>query len=73
MKHYNVVVEYHNDARRQEMFENLNQVYGFLCGVLPSYRGRFRQFKLFKKWFIALSKRMKEPTLSLSNGQFTIK
>ena len=41
---------------KSETFENLNQVYGFLCGVsrIREVRPRFKQFKL---WWVARKRR----------------
>lgn len=42
---------------QSEKFDNLNQVYGFLCGRVTAYRSHRPTFRQFKAWWLARRRR----------------
>ena len=42
---------------REEIFYNLNQVYGFLVGLFENYRLHHPNVRFFKRWYQARCKR----------------
>lgn len=66
---YRVIVE--QDA---ETFENLNQVYGFLCGRVRAYRTYYPTFKMFKRWWGIRRRRKHQdnPQLTIQHLQITL-
>lgn len=60
---YRIVTE-----KRCEDFHNLNQVYGFLVGILQSYRQHHPTVKFFKRWYQARCRRgMGDETFTIEN------
>lgn len=57
----------------RERFENLNQVYGFLCGRIHLYRMYYPTFRMFKRWWgIRRRKGQREPQLTIQGTDITI-
>jgi len=46
---------------KEEKFDNLNQVYGFLCGIFEDYKKSKSTFKQFKSSWSARKKRGELP------------
>lgn len=58
---------------RDEDFQNLNQVYGFLVGVFADYRQHHPTVKFFKRWYQARCKRgVNWENYSLGQSSFRI-
>ena len=54
---------------REEIFYNLNQVYGFLVGLFEDYRQHHPSVKFFKRWYQARCKRGVRQEYTLMNNQ----
>lgn len=56
-----------------EHFENLSQVYGFLCGRLTLYRKYYPTFKMFKRWWgIRRRKGQHDPHLTIQDVEIIV-
>lgn len=66
---YRVIID-----QNTETFENLNQVYGFLCGRVSAYRSYYPTFKMFKRWWMIRRrlKNQKNPQLTIQDVQIIL-
>lgn len=56
---------------REEIFYNLNQVYGFLVGLFEDYRQHHPSVKFFKRWYQARCKRgVGQESYTLMDNQY---
>ena len=55
-------------SHREEIFTNLNQVYGFLVGVIAGYRQHHPSLKFFRRWYQARCRRGVGTSVFLLDG-----
>lgn len=66
---YKVQATSGHSSTREEMFTNLNQVYGFLVGVIAAYRQHHPSLKFFRRWYQARCRRGVGASLFLLDGE----